>query len=129
MILEANGLHGLPGDALETWQMRDLPAQGSPAISALSSTTKVVLSAGQKYWLEVRGMAPNTMDLWLANNRGIGGGYQNINQAGWTPLSGPGNPFGAQTLPAFQISGTPVSGLLPMSFPGTRLFRSQEGLR
>jgi hypothetical protein len=106
---------GVPGTVLESWQVSNLPSSSQPAVTSLTSKINPTLQAGQSYWVEVQGLASDTMDVWYTNNLGLGGGMQNINQAGWTALSG----YGSQTLPAFDVlgGGPVITRLRPIPRP------------
>ncbi|MGD0201390.1 MAG: hypothetical protein ABSD27_11630, partial [Bryobacteraceae bacterium] len=52
------------------------------------------------YWVEVEPLAADTLAFWYTNNLGLPGGMTNINQAGWTALSG------SRSLPAFSVTGS-----------------------
>jgi len=103
--LANNSSGGTPGTVLESWSVSNLPASSEATIALTSVTSKLnpALQAGQTYWLEVQPLAADTTDYWDTNNLGIGGGLQNINQSGWTALSG----YGGQTQPAFSVIGIP----------------------
>jgi uncharacterized protein (TIGR03437 family) len=98
---------GLPGAVLESWSVSNLPTYtpGATAITLTSVASKLnpALQAGQTYWVEVQPLAGDTADYWYTNNLGLAFGMANINQAGWTVLSG----YAGQTLPAFSATGVP----------------------
>ena len=96
---------GQPGSILQTWTVSGLSSYLSWVVASVNSTSNVTLQSGQMYWVEVEPLAPDTMNYWATNSIGLGGGLTNINNAGWTALSG----YGGQTLPAFDVRGVPVS--------------------
>jgi uncharacterized protein (TIGR03437 family) len=93
--------NGSPGTVLQAWTVANLTAYPQPGTTTVTSNTNVTLQAGQRYWVEVEGSAPDSMDYWLTNNLGLAGGLQNIGGAGWTALSG----YAGQSLPAFSVVG------------------------
>jgi hypothetical protein len=94
----------LPGGILESWPVADLPNRFSVPLKITKLTSKgTLLQAGQRYWLEVKGVAGDTLDIWFTNTRGEEGGMLNFNDSGWKPLSDFGQ--GVQTRPAFAVSG------------------------
>jgi hypothetical protein len=89
----------LPGAVLESWSVSNVPS--GPVVTSVSSKLNPVLQAGQTYWVDVEPLAGDTLVYWYTNNLGLPGGMTNINQAGWTGLSG----YAGQTLPAFSVAG------------------------
>jgi uncharacterized protein (TIGR03437 family) len=88
----------LPGAVLESWSVPNLPS--GPVVTSVPSKLNPALQAGQTYWVEVEPLGADTLDFWYTNNLGLAGGVTNINQSGWTPLSG------SSSLPAFSVTGS-----------------------
>jgi hypothetical protein len=106
---------GIPGTVLESWSVPNLPASSASSIAITRVVSKLspALEAGQTYWLEVQPLADDTTDYWYTNSLGLGGGLQNLNQSGWTVLSG----YAGQTLPAFNVLGptSVASSFVPLT--------------
>ena len=96
---------GQPDAVLQTWTVSGLSKYPTLVVASVNSTSNVILQSGQMYWVEVEPSASDTMNVWLTNSIGLGGGLANIDNGGWTALSGDGG----QTLPAFDVRGVPLS--------------------
>ena len=77
--LMSNTSSGVPGAVLETWSVSNLPSSSQPPLTSVTSKINPTLQAGQTYWVEVQGLATDTMDVWYTNNLSLGGGMQDIN--------------------------------------------------
>jgi len=104
---------GQPGTILQSWTQSALPKLPQTGTVSVTSNANITLQAGQTYWVEVESASADTLDEWLTNSQGLGGGLTNINNGGWIAL---GNNYGAQSLPAFSVQGVSLSsGALSIS--------------
>ena len=96
-----------PGPILQSWVVNNLPPSNQRGTVTVTSNSNVTLLNGQVYWVEVEGLAADSMDFWFTNNLGLAGGLLDAGNAGWIALSG----NGGQTLPAFSVLGTSLGTL------------------
>jgi hypothetical protein len=97
--------NGVPGTALETWTVTNLPTGAQPALTTVSDRVNLMLNAGQAYWLVVQPQAPDTHALWYTNVLGLSGAMGN-NGSGWSTLTGI-----VAMQPAFAVNTSRVSSL------------------
>ncbi len=103
-----NGQGGVPGTSvLQSWMVTQLPPSGPTALITLTPDSVLTLNGGTEYWLVVQGSAANTLEFWSGNTAGLTGSLLSLNQgASWNN--------GVLNRSAFDVLGTPTSGIVPV---------------
>jgi len=102
--------YGVPGVALETWNLTGLPRDGV-AIDTVTPLTQINLVAGTQYWIVAAGLS-DTMAGWSWNSIGETGNFALDMGSGWGAY--PGQRQGAFDVQGSSSSSTPE--------PATALF-------
>jgi hypothetical protein len=119
MLCEDSG--GVPGTAIESWTVTDLPAFGSTSteLQAVLPTSIVTLLGGQDYWVVAAAITADTYDIWNLDGNGSGAGglmAQNTG-SGWATAELPDSQM------AFAVQGeiVPEPGTFWWGFAGVIL--------
>ena len=95
-----NDSSGLPGSAIESWTVSNLPPTGSTnAIETVRPVSPVELMATQQYWIDVAGVG-DASAAWNWNVVGAIGPYAQRGGGSFVLNDG--------TLGAFDVLGTPI---------------------
>ena len=95
---------GLPGSALESWNVTGLPMMGTCCtLQTLAGSGTTALTAGTLYWVAVFPAASDMIAVWSFNSTGATGTFFGNSGTGWS-----GNIVDA--VGAFEIQGVPEPG-------------------
>jgi hypothetical protein len=97
--------HGLPGAALETINISNIPSFSNLAILHVASISHPALVASQPYWLAILPSTTATLGEWATTSPAQPGNKALTPDLGQTWRL---NEFGLQNISAFRISGTVV---------------------
>ena len=102
-----NDESGAPGTrVLQSWTVGQLPPSGPTALVTLATAGIVTLERGTQYWLIVKGVANDTLDIWSGNSLGLNGTLLSLDKGvSWAN--------GVLTLSAFDVVGIVTSGDIP----------------